>query len=48
MNQSKIGRDCYDNKCNKSEKCNTFEEISELDSYFIHKHKIIKYRSSLI
>ena len=26
----------------------TFETISELDSYFIHKHVIIKYRSSLI
>ena len=26
----------------------TFERISELDSYFIHKHIIIKYRSSLI
>ena len=26
----------------------TFEKISELDSYFIHKHIIIKYRSSLI
>ena len=26
----------------------TFEKISELDSYFIHKHVIIKYRSSLI
>ena len=26
----------------------TFEKISELDSYLIHKHIIIKYRSSLI
>ena len=26
----------------------TFEKISELDSYFIHEHIIIKYRSSLI
>ena len=26
----------------------TFEKISELDSYFIHKHIIIKYTSSLI
>ena len=26
----------------------TFEKISVLDSYFIHKHIIIKYRSSLI
>ena len=26
----------------------TSEKISELDSYFIHKHIIIKYRSSLI
>ena len=26
----------------------TFEKISELDSYFIHKHIIINYRSSLI
>ena len=26
----------------------TFEKISELDSYFIHIHIIIKYRSSLI
>ena len=25
-----------------------FEKISELDSYFIHKHMIIKYKSSLI
>ena len=25
-----------------------FEKISVLDSYFIHKHIIIKYRSSLI
>ena len=26
----------------------TFEKISVLDSYFIHKHLIIKYRSSSI
>ena len=26
----------------------TFEKISVLDSYFIHKHIIIKYRSSSI
>ena len=26
----------------------TFENISVLDSYFIHEHIIIKYRSSLI
>ena len=26
----------------------TFEKISVLDSYFIHKHIIIKYRSNLI
>ena len=26
----------------------TFEKISELNSYFIHKHIIIKYRSGLI
>ena len=26
----------------------TFEKMSVLDSYFIHKHMIIKYRSSLI
>ena len=26
----------------------TFEKISELDLYFIQKHIIIKYRSSLI
>ena len=26
----------------------TFEKISILDSYFIHEHIIIKYRSSLI
>ena len=26
----------------------TFEKISELDSYLVHKHIIIKYRSGLI
>ena len=26
----------------------TFEKIIELDSYFIHKHIVTKYRSSLI
>ena len=26
----------------------TFKKINELDSYFIHKHIIIKYRSSSI